>query len=190
MALTDSICLTVYVWLFWANSGPILAQLSPKMGKYDPVKPVPKISCIICTQRMKLCEKVVLFTSMLLDKELTLWGKLVNFEGQNLPGMSGNIPSKFFHELSSLIAIGNWPYFCWDSFFDILSVMISLSTCCALQRIINNWSWLVFYALQHLKNQYFNIIGLELKSHCFPVLYSFWVNLLGKNSNLRAFPLF
>ena len=57
-------------------------------------------------------------------------GKLANFEGQNLPGTSGNIPSKFFHELSSYIGIGNWPYFCWDSFFDIWSGMISLSTCC------------------------------------------------------------
>ena len=85
-----------------------------------------------CTQRIKFCEKVVLFTSMLFDKELTLWGKLANFEGQNLPGMSRNIPSKFFHELSSPIGIGNWPYFCWDSFFDIWSGMISLSTCCAV----------------------------------------------------------
>ena len=59
-------------------------------------------------------------------------GKLANFEGQNLPGTSGNIPSKFFHELSSYIGIGNWPYFCWDSFFDIWSGMISLSTWCVL----------------------------------------------------------
>ena len=80
---------------------------------------------------MKLCEKVVLFTSMLFDKESTLWGKLVNFEGQNLLGMSGNIPSKSFHELSLPIGVGNWPYFSCDSFFDIWSGLISLSTCCA-----------------------------------------------------------
>ena len=96
------------------------------MTKSDPVKPVSKISCKIGTQRMKLCEKVVLFTSMLFDKESIFWEKLANFEGQNLPGMLGNIPSKFFHDLPSLIGIGNWPCFCWDSFFDIWSWIISL----------------------------------------------------------------
>ena len=79
-----------------------------------------------------MCDKVVLFTSILFDKELTFRGKIANFEGQNLPGTSGNIPLKFFHELSSLIGIGNCPYFCWDIFFDIRSGMISLSTCCVM----------------------------------------------------------
>ena len=129
-------------WLYRPDS-VFLAILGQSWPNFCPKWPTMTLSsqflefsCKICTQRMKLYKKVVLFTSMLFDKESTLWRKLANFEGQNPLGMSGNIPSKFFHELSSLIAIGIWLYFCWDSLFYIWSEMISLSTCC--DRYIHN----------------------------------------------------
>ena len=43
MVLTDSVDQIVCFWLSRANFGPILAQFSPKMSKYDPVKPFSKI---------------------------------------------------------------------------------------------------------------------------------------------------
>ena len=52
IVLTKSISLIVC----FGYLGLILAQFRPKMAKYDPVKPVLKFSCIICTQRMKMSE--------------------------------------------------------------------------------------------------------------------------------------
>ena len=85
MVLFSTLGIDMWFWSFWTYFGSILGQFwpnfGPKWANMTLSSQFLKFSCKICTQRMKLCDKVVLFTSLCcliknwLFREISkLWG--------------------------------------------------------------------------------------------------------------------
>ena len=85
IVLTDSVNLIVCFSYF----GPILGQSWPNLGPKWPNMTLStlflKFSCKICTQRMKLSDKVVLFTSLCCLIKNWLFGEISKLWGPKSP---------------------------------------------------------------------------------------------------------